>query len=158
MNTERQGDGGCQCGTIRYRLDGPPEMLYICHCTDCRKQSASAFGMSLIMLADKVEIVAGRERLRSLDVAGSNGAIKRCYYCADCGTRILHGSEDPSESVSIKAGSLDEIGTLEPDAHIWVRSALPWVQIDRDRYACFEQQPDAAGLAAMRQRRRQNDA
>jgi len=40
-------EGGCQCGHVRYRLNGPPLTLCACHCRDCQKQSASAFGMSL---------------------------------------------------------------------------------------------------------------
>ena len=27
-------------------------------------------------------------------------------------------------------------------AHIWLRSALPWIEVDRERYACFETEPD----------------
>ncbi len=39
--------GGCQCGAIRYESEGQPIALYICHCRECQKQSASAFGISL---------------------------------------------------------------------------------------------------------------
>ena len=70
--------------------------------------TVSAFGMSLIMSADQVEIIQGRDLLRSWDTAGENGGIKRCYFCPECGSRILHGSDDPAEDVSIKAGSLDD--------------------------------------------------
>ena len=40
-------EGGCQCGAIRYRVTGAPVTFYACHCTECQKQSASAFGLSL---------------------------------------------------------------------------------------------------------------
>jgi hypothetical protein len=40
-------EGGCQCGAVRYRLDGKLYTLAVCHCTMCQRQSASAFGMSL---------------------------------------------------------------------------------------------------------------
>ena len=42
-------EGGCQCGEVRYRLIGEPIFLAVCHCTDCKHQSGSAFGMSLRM-------------------------------------------------------------------------------------------------------------
>jgi len=41
--------GGCQCGAIRYELSGEGLELYVCHCKECRKQSASAFGISVIV-------------------------------------------------------------------------------------------------------------
>ena len=40
--------GGCQCGAVRYEVTGPPIKLYVCHCTECQRQSGSAFGMSFI--------------------------------------------------------------------------------------------------------------
>ena len=39
--------GGCQCGAVRYAIGGAPLALYVCHCRECQKQSASAFGISL---------------------------------------------------------------------------------------------------------------
>src|ERR1700730_909187 len=39
--------GGCQCGQVRYESSGESVALYVCHCRECQKQSASAFGMSL---------------------------------------------------------------------------------------------------------------
>lgn len=148
MTSSRPGDGGCQCGNIRYRLHAPARMLYVCHCTDCQKQSASAFGMSLIMDADQVEIVRGADLLRHWDTRGDDGALKRCYFCPDCGTRLMHGSDDPGEAFSIKAGSLDETRDLRPIAHIWLQSAQPWVAIDREQCLCFDAEPDDAAVLA----------
>ena len=39
--------GGCQCGTIRYKIRGEPWAIYACHCTECQRQSTSAFGLSM---------------------------------------------------------------------------------------------------------------
>jgi hypothetical protein len=36
--------GGCQCGAIRYEIASFPLLLYTCHCTDCQRQTGSAFG------------------------------------------------------------------------------------------------------------------
>lgn len=134
--------GGCQCGAIHYRIVGEPKMLYVCHCSDCRKQSASAFGMSLRVEAAQLEFSDGRERLRTWDTRGDDGQIKRCAFCPDCGTRLYHADADPAAAISVKAGSLDDARGLVPVAHIWLESALPWVEIDRDRYRCFDGEPD----------------
>lgn len=148
MNQDKPGDGGCQCGAIRYRLKAKPEMLYVCHCSDCQKQSASAFGMSLIMAPGQIEFVRGGGRLRHWDTRADDGVVKRCHFCPDCGTRVMHGSDDPAAEISIKAGSLDDTRGLRPQAHIWLRSAQPWVTIDRERFACFDTEPDERALIA----------
>jgi len=148
VTINKPGDGGCQCGNIRYRLSAKPQMLYACHCRDCQKQSGSAFGMSLIMQSQHVEFIEGAESMRSWDTPGADGGIKRCHFCPNCGTRIMHGSNVPGQSVSIKAGSLDDTRNLQPTAHIWLQSAQPWLEIDRERYLCFQTEPrDTAVLA-----------
>lgn len=149
MTTRNSREGGCQCGNIRYRLNARPKALYICHCSDCQKQSASAFGMSLMMEADQVEYLKGAEELRSWDTHGEDDRIKRCYFCPNCGTRLMHGSDDPRERVSIKAGSLDDTRGLRPAAHIWLASAQPWVDVDRAQYLCFDGEPDDDAVEAI---------
>ena len=135
-------EGGCQCGIIRYRISGEPRRLYVCHCQDCQKQSTSAFGMSLIVDADQLEFTRGRDALKSWDTRGDDGEIKRCYFCPECGSRLMHGDDDPDSRYSIKAGSLDDTTGLRPNAHIWLKSAQPWVAIDRDAVACYDTEPE----------------
>lgn len=132
--------GGCQCGGIRYELLDEPTMLYVCHCKDCQKQSASAFGMSLMMNPEHIRFSQGKTRLRHWDTRGEDGAVKRCSFCPDCGTRIMHGSDDPLASVSIKAGSLDDCAGLRPLAHIWLKSAQGWISVVSEH--SFQEEPE----------------
>ena len=148
MSTTMPGDGGCQCGKIRYRLIDKPQMLYVCHCSDCQKQSSSAFGMSLIMQSQHVEFIEGAESMRNWDTPGEDGRIKRCHFCSNCGTRIMHGPDTPGQCVSIKAGSLDNTRDLLPSAHIWMQSAQSWLAIDREQFLCFESEPEDKSLLA----------
>ena len=55
--------GGCQCGEVRYEIAGAPREVYVCHCLECRKQSASAFGISVMVLGADVRLVKGRARI-----------------------------------------------------------------------------------------------
>ena len=128
---------------MRYEITGEPLTLYACHCSDCQKQSASAFGLSLILHPADFEFTAGTEQLRHWDTRGEDGSSKSCHFCAVCGTRLLHGDPAGDEPVSIKGGSLDRTDDLEPIAHLWLRSAQPWIEIDRERYACFDTEPDS---------------
>ena len=141
MTTAIGKTGGCQCGRIRYRLQGEPRTLYACHCRDCQKQSASAFGMSLIVAAGDLQWTDGADLLRTWDTRGGDGTVKRCAFCPECGTRLYHGSQRPDDLVSLKAGSLDDTGWLEPVAHIWLERAQPWVEADAEKYACFAREP-----------------
>ena len=53
-------------------------------------------------------------------------------FCAVCGTRVLHHQARHPEFISIKPGSLDDIGNLVPVAHIWTSEAQPWFRFPED--------------------------
>ncbi len=116
--------GGCQCGSIRYRIEVEPRGLTVCHCRGCQRQSGSAFGMSLDVASDAFRLVSGK--LTSFTAECDSGRTKECAFCPRCGTRIFHEGE---WGKSIKAGTLDEIHDLAPDAHYWTDCKQGWVSI-----------------------------
>ena len=96
--------GGCQCGAVRYEVSAAPLEVYVCHCRECRRQSASAFGISVIVPAQAFVLMQGNLRTWSRPTDG--GKVLECMFCADCGTRIRHASLGDA-TISIKGGSLD---------------------------------------------------
>jgi hypothetical protein len=81
-------DGGCQCGHLRYRIEGEPIGLVVCHCTECQRQSGSAFGMSLAIPSAAFRLLAGE--LARFTVVADSGRSKICSFCPECGCRIHH--------------------------------------------------------------------
>ena len=120
-------EGGCQCGAIRYRVTGRPLTFYACHCTECQKQSASAFGLSLWVRRSDLEILSGGPK--HWERRADSGNVMRCAFCPDCGSRLYHEASDDPEIFSLKGGSLDDLSGLTPVGHIWVRSKQPWVDL-----------------------------
>ncbi len=118
--------GGCQCSAVRFEVSAPPTAIFVCHCRECRKQSASAFGISVIVPAPAFRLVHGavREWTRLTD----SGRTLVCRFCADCGSRICH-TGPASATVSVKGGSLDEPLDLTRAVHIWTARKLPGVAI-----------------------------
>lgn len=140
--------GGCQCGQVRYELTEHPLTLYACHCTECRKQSTSAFGMSLIVRRRSVTYTGELgEWWRPTD----SGAGLTCRFCPHCGSRVFHDWEQPGVEESdlrmtIKGGSLDSGFAIAPVAHIWTRSKHPVTIIPED-VLVFEKEPDDEEIA-----------
>lgn len=119
--------GGCQCGAVRYELRGEPIELYVCHCLECRRQSASAFGMSLrVRLAD-LRVTRGEPRFwtRGTD----SGGRLACALCTECGSRLWHQPEPAGETATVKAGSIDGGVDMSRAAHIWTARKMPGVVI-----------------------------
>ena len=106
--------GGCQCGNLRY-------------CTDCQRQSGSAFGMTLVVNEADFRITQGDPK--SFSSLSDRGRAKLGVFCPDCGTRIYHKTEWRKGTVSVKPGTLDDTRFLQPDVHIWTGSKQPWITI-----------------------------
>ncbi len=114
---ERPLTAGCQCGAVRYAVSDDPLALYVCHCRECRKQSTSAIGLSLIVRRAAFCVTPGR--VESWSRATDSGRTLHCAFCPDCESRLWHEPEGVAETISVKAGSLDEPVDLRPTVHIW---------------------------------------
>ena len=124
--------GGCQCGYVRYSLDGEVFRLNICHCRDCQRQSGSAFGMSLVIEPKTLSLTSGE--LQTFELTADSGRVKTCAFCPKCGVRIYNRT---SALCSVKAGTLDDTSWLTPDAHYWTRSKQRWTALPVG-IPCFE--------------------
>lgn len=127
---ERPLTGSCQCGAVRYRITAEPMAFYACHCSECRKQSGSIHGLSLIVSADSLEVIEGKPKLWSRPT--DQGAKMNCWFCGDCGNRLYHQSSAWPDETSVKAGTLDQPVDVTKAVHIWTDSGLPSVSFPEE--------------------------
>ena len=131
--------GGCQCSAVRFTISEPPLALYICHCLECRKQSASAFGMSLEIPRTALALTCGSPRFWSRGT--DSGRQLDCAFCGDCGSRLWHQIGAAPATVTIKAGALDTPVDASAAIHIWVKRKLPGIVIPAGARQ-FDEEPD----------------
>lgn len=118
--------GGCQCGALRYVLTASPVRVYVCHCRECQRQSASAFGISVI--ASRAAFTVTQGRVRRWSRPTDSGTTLHCRFCLVCGSRVWHDS-DPGDTISIKGGTFDVPIELTDGVHIWTARRVPGVVI-----------------------------
>jgi len=119
-------EGGCACGSVRYRLASDPMFVHCCHCLNCQRQTGSAFVINLLIEADRVELLAGEPQ--PVDVPRDDGSTQRVFRCPDCQVALYSEYGWPEVSF-VRAGTLDDPSTIEPDVHIFTRSKLDWVAL-----------------------------
>jgi hypothetical protein len=144
---KRALDGGCQCGTVRYRYEGEVLNIFVCHCSECQRQSGSAFGMGLWLRESSLRRISGELRTWVRRLPSEQDMV--CEFCERCGTRVYHTSESNRAVgiVSIKPGTLDDTAWLEPFAHIWTTRAQPWVTFKPGAKLYGQNPPSLASLA-----------
>ncbi|WP_419911853.1 GFA family protein [Hoeflea sp.] len=130
--------GQCQCGAVRFRLNGEPIETYVCHCRECQKQSSSAFGISVIVQGGDLQLLQGspKQWARRTDTGG----MLDCYFCPECGSRLWHIGNDNPDRVSVKGGTLDTAPDLSEVAHIWTIRRLDGVIIP-DGVPTYKKEP-----------------
>jgi hypothetical protein len=138
--------GGCQCGKIRYRAEGPPEHSSVCYCRMCQKAAGAPF---MAFARFKVLHV---HWTNSPAIFASSNFVER-GFCRDCGTPLsYHRVDGPNVSVTI--ASLDNPEAVRPELRYspdgelsWCRalSDLPTKEMDMTDLPGFEnfQHPDA---------------
>lgn len=113
-------EASCQCGAVSFKTPLPkPLALYICHCSACRRQTSSAFGTSAIFPRFPLP---DAKLLNCYTRPTTSGHTLYCYFCKNCGTRLLHTTPDKNV-VSVKGGCIDGLD-WKTAIHIWTNSAM----------------------------------
>jgi hypothetical protein len=108
--------GGCLCGAVRYTVRGDPVHVGRCHCTDCRKESGSAF------------TVYAQWPVEAFELSGEMSSYDGRGFCPRCGSRLLNPADPGDTLVEIRIGSLDEAPfELKPEREIWVKRRESWL-------------------------------
>ncbi|KAK3376090.1 Mss4-like protein [Lasiosphaeria ovina] len=130
----------CQCGAVSFETPtAAPMSVYHCHCTECQRQSSSAFGTSAIFPADGLFPLAPdlAARLSCWTRPAKDGRTMDCYFCNKCGTRVMHRIREPDaterSTVSIKGGLIDGLD-WHGAQHIYTRSAVVPIPGGAQRY------------------------
>jgi hypothetical protein len=118
--TDTPRTGGCQCGAVRYRIEGALIDPALCHCRMCQKASGNLFMAMVGSLLEHFEITRGEPAwFRSSD------AFER-GFCGHCGTPLFFKKID-GKGIGVTIGSLDEPATVRPVAAYGTQSRMPWI-------------------------------
>jgi len=106
--------GACLCGQVQISAGGEPLRIGICHCTDCRQESGSAFTFYGIWPAGQFERV------------GETCEFRGRHFCPRCGSRLFSVDDHEAE---IKLGILSAAPTLlVPTYELWIKRREPWLR------------------------------
>ncbi len=109
--------GGCQCGAVRYRVDGPLDEAGACHCRMCQKAGGN-FGL-VFFSAPNLTFTRGEPA----EFESSPGVWRG--FCNRCGTPLYMRLDGGTHDMTI--GSLDhpdDVGELK--SQIGIESECRW--------------------------------
>jgi hypothetical protein len=115
-------EGGCLCGAIRYRLQGPIEDAAYCHCRTCQRQSGAPVLAWFSIAPAQFAYTNGKPK----GYRASADATRE--FCSACGTYLLFREDDPKATLGVNTATLDDPARVPPTFHIWHKSRIAWFE------------------------------
>lgn len=116
----RTSSGGCQCGAVRFQIEGDLGEASICHCRMCQKATGGLFGPYVGAPVEAVKWTRGVPSYFQ-----SSNKVRR-GFCNECGTPLTF--EYGLGHISFTIGAMDQPNTV----HLSEQLASP------ERIADFE--------------------
>jgi hypothetical protein len=119
--------GGCLCGGVRYRIDGPLREVIGCHCSQCRRTSGHFVAATRAALKDVHLLSDATLRWYESSAEAQRG------FCSRCGGNLFWKPRPQVGEIpmlSIMAGTLDTPTGLRFMQHIFVADKSDYYHID----------------------------
>jgi hypothetical protein len=115
-------EGGCLCGAVRFKAEGDPLNVRICHCRTCQKAMGSPF-YARALFEPRALTIEGETAFYP-----SSNAVQR-VFCTTCGTRLFSRRTNGT-AIGVALATFDDRNAFAPTEHIWVSEKIAWVRID----------------------------
>ena len=114
--------GGCLCGSVRFRATQEPLRTVACHCTFCQRWTGSSHAALSTYPAQALAFNSGT--LSQYEHLSDGSGKKVClHFCSRCGTTVSLSFERWPGLRAIPRGCLDDPNAVSVASHIWTRSA-----------------------------------
>ena len=124
----------CYCGAVQlaFPTQGPGLLsTFVCHCTDCRKITASMFASNFSVLDTHLTHIRGRDNLTAYGQSRTitSGKLMTNYFCSTCGT-LMYRVGTPGASI-LRIGTVDDFHLhetkLKPKSERFVKDRVGWL-------------------------------
>lgn len=104
--------------------------IHVCHCNRCQAQTGTAFVTQVFIEREAFVLTSGE--LTVTDEATGGKGPHRAFRCAACLAVIYSEYGGNSKLAVVKGGTLADLSSLTPGAHLWVRNKVPWIALPDD--------------------------
>jgi hypothetical protein len=115
-------EGGCLCGAVRFRAEGEPVNVRICHCRNCQKAMGSPFFARALFAQAALTVEGETARYPSSEL------LER-VFCPTCGARLFAWRTVDSWA-GVALAAFDDRNAFAPTAHMWVSEKMDWIRLD----------------------------
>ena len=132
-------EGGCYCGSVRYRAEGEPAMKVQCYCRECQYITGGSPLVGMAMPASGFSYTKGEpQEFRRSDLPTP---VMRAF-CPNCGTHLVSQPQRMAGvAVILKVGTMDDPAMFGgPEVAIYTCDKQPFHQMP-EGVPAFERTP-----------------
>lgn len=118
----------CVCGSTAITVSGEPEIYGVCHCTNCKQRTGSAFGISSYFKRTDVIEQTGHTNVYAFHHQSQKHDQER-HFCSSCGTTLFWYISTLPELIGIAGGCFGETALEEPRMSFSHAKKLSWVNL-----------------------------
>lgn len=118
----------CACGAASITVAGEPQQHNVCHCTNCKRRTGSAFGISIYFLRSDVQQTNGQTSVYAFHHAEWNHEQQR-HFCARCGSTLFWFMSSRPTLIGIAGGCFDDGSLGEPSWSTSHAQKLAWLTL-----------------------------
>lgn len=137
-STAEEASATCYCGTVQLSvpITKPGLILsFVCHCSDCRKITASMFTSGFLVLDSHLKHIRGEENLTQFtqsETIKQEGLPMSNFFCRTCGTLMYRRSAGVPGASILRIGTVDNFKlaetALRPTIEQYVKHRVDWIK------------------------------
>ncbi len=137
-------EGGCYCGSLRYKASGDAMFKGQCHCREC--QYIAGGSVNVVMAMPEATFSYTKGEPKPFTRSDLENAVTR-EFCPNCGTHILAKAPGLPGTVILKVGTLDDPSVFgQPQMAIFTIDQQSFHQLPEGAPA-FERGPGSASAS-----------
>ena len=118
--------GQCRCRAVTYAVADAFAYAVNCHCSNCRRATGAAFKPLAGITTGAIAVVEGAENIMAV-----GDEAEPYLHCRLCGA-LLYAVVKGGTFAHVPMGTLVDVPSIRPTAHIFVGSKAAWFDITDD--------------------------
>jgi hypothetical protein len=118
----------CACGQASITVNAEPTMHGICHCTNCKRRTGSAFGISAYFDRNAIVAQQGETTVYAFHHAAQHHNQER-HFCSTCGSTLFWTISTLPDKIGIAGGCFADGGLPEPTYSVTDKKRERWLTL-----------------------------
>ncbi|KAM0346003.1 hypothetical protein ACHAPU_006057 [Fusarium lateritium] len=137
-STKEEATATCYCGTVQLSFPlAKPGLVFsfVCHCSDCRKITASMFTTAFVVLDTHLKHVRGQDNLQEYSQSETierQGNTMSNFFCRTCGSLMYRKAESYPGASLLRSGTVDDFRlvktVLKPGVEQYIKHRVDWLE------------------------------